>query len=417
MKTRVLTIIGIILAVGVSITLGANLLLENANQREIELNQRSHASDSISDPLCLTTITISDEKDSKGPIEKCIPLRHLNEVGCSSPILEHISRYTNTLDKEFDGILFREFIGLPEGISEEQYENCLEFLHERRTKPFDETSESGSYELDEVLCIGGRGYILNEKCERIGKYDPVTGLPIIENKEQYNRLDGDWDEQQKTCDSKHGENENLFHDKPLSYWQNLDEDSLVKYYQNFGKFHENFFGNLGLFLIKSHSEEKLSELGITPVSEMEIDWTGIRPSLPPRMGFDAKLNSTDGKSYLISGTIQGNEILDNFQIVEDDGRRIGWTPAFEYSRVQITGNTALQICSIMEIACTENPLWDAIHRHDKDFTFFHYDTYGAEPSVQTGEHYIQIDKDQICHSFEDMSSQQIPELECWEIKK
>lgn len=216
---------------------------------------------------------------------------------------------------------------------------------------------------------------------------------------------------------KNLQNENLFHGKPLSYWKNLDEDSLVQYYENFGNHEENFFDDLGVFLIKHHSEEKLLELGITPADEMDIDWTGVRPSLPPRMGFDAKVSSTDGKNYLISGTIHGNEILDNFRIVEDDGRRIGWTPAFEYSRVQITGITALQICSIIEIACIENPVWDAVHRHDKNFTYFYHDTYGVEPNVQIGEHYIQIDKDQICHSFEDMSSQQIPEFECQEIRK
>ena len=217
--------------------------------------------------------------------------------------------------------------------------------------------------------------------------------------------------------SKELQNENLFHDKPLSYWKNMDENSLVQYYENLGNNKEDFFEDLGVFLIKSHSKEKLLGLGIIPADEMDIDWSGVRPSLPPRMGFDAKVNSTDGKNYLISGTIRGNEILDNFRIAEDNGRRIGWTPAFEYSRVQITGTTALQICSIMEITCTENPAWDAIHRHDKNFTFFHYDVYDAEPNVQIGEHYIQIDKDQICHSFEDMSSQQIPELECQEIRK
>jgi len=217
--------------------------------------------------------------------------------------------------------------------------------------------------------------------------------------------------------SKDLENENVFHGKQLSYWKNLDEDSLVQYYENLGNHEENFFDDLGVFLIKSYSEEKLLELGITPASEIEIDWKGIRPSLPPRMGFDAKVNSTDGKSYLITGTIHGNEILDNFQIAEDSGRRIGWTPAFEYSRVQINGTTALQICSIMEIDCTKNPVWDAIHHHDEDFTYFYYDTYGVEPDVQIGEHYIQIDKDQICHSFEDLLSQQISELECQEIKK
>lgn len=213
------------------------------------------------------------------------------------------------------------------------------------------------------------------------------------------------------------ENENIFHGKPLSYWENLDEDLLVDYYEDFGKLDEYFFENLGALLIKSHSEEKLLELGIAHDSNMEIDWSGIRPSLPPRMGFDYKVNSTDGKNYLISGTIHGNVILDNFRIVEDNGRRIDWTPAFDYSRVQINGTAALQICSIMKIDCIKNPVWDAIHRHDKDFTYFYYDTYGVEPNVQIGEHYIQIDKDQICHSFEDLLSRQISELECQEISK
>jgi hypothetical protein len=216
---------------------------------------------------------------------------------------------------------------------------------------------------------------------------------------------------------RYTDNENILYGKPLSYWQNLDEDSLVQHYENFGKSEEKFFEDLGALLVKSHSDEELDKLGIIPIKEIEIDWTGIRPSLPPRMGFDAKVNSTDGKNYLITGTIHGNVILDNFQIVEDNGRRIEWTPAFDYSRVQINGTAALQICSMLEIACTETPVWDAVHRHDKDFTYFYYDTYGVEPDVQIGEHYIQIDKNQICHSFEDLLSQQISELECQEIRK
>ena len=63
---------------------------------------------------------------------------------------------------------------------------------------------TGSDELEEALCIGGRGIIKNENCERIGKYDLVTGMPIVENKEQCDMLEGDWDEEQKICDSKYG---------------------------------------------------------------------------------------------------------------------------------------------------------------------------------------------------------------------
>ena len=63
---------------------------------------------------------------------------------------------------------------------------------------------TGSYELEGALCIGGRGMIKNENCEIIGRYDPATGMPIVENKEQCDMLEGDWDEEQKICDSKYG---------------------------------------------------------------------------------------------------------------------------------------------------------------------------------------------------------------------
>lgn len=67
-----------------------------------------------------------------------------------------------------------------------------------------EKTVSGSYELEEPLCIGGRGMIVNENCEIIGKYDVSTGMPIVENKEQCDMLEGDWNEKQNNCDSKYG---------------------------------------------------------------------------------------------------------------------------------------------------------------------------------------------------------------------
>lgn len=63
---------------------------------------------------------------------------------------------------------------------------------------------TGSYELENPLCIGGRGMIINEDCEIIGKYDVSTGMPIVENKEQCDMLDGDWNASQNSCDSKYG---------------------------------------------------------------------------------------------------------------------------------------------------------------------------------------------------------------------
>ena len=128
----------------------------------------------ISDPLCLTTIV--------EPGEKCIPLRHLNEIGCSSQILEHLSEYTNILDDEFDGILMRDLIGLPDGITEEQYENCLEFLHERRTKPMDETSESMSSALSSFFSglHGTEKLLVQKNIDYLPNTLVVTGGPAFQ---------------------------------------------------------------------------------------------------------------------------------------------------------------------------------------------------------------------------------------------
>jgi len=62
---------------------------------------------------------------------------------------------------------------------------------------------TGSYELEDPLCIGGRGMIKNENCKIIGRYDPATGMPIVENKEQCDMLEGDWNEKENTCDLKY----------------------------------------------------------------------------------------------------------------------------------------------------------------------------------------------------------------------
>jgi hypothetical protein len=117
----------------------------------------------------------------------------LVSIGCNESILAHLGKYSNLLDEEFDGTFHIDWMGLPDGVSVEKFDECVDFIYEKRT----------SVELENLLCIGGRGMIVNEDCERIGKYDVSTGLPIVENKEQCDMLDGDWNEQQNICDSKY----------------------------------------------------------------------------------------------------------------------------------------------------------------------------------------------------------------------
>jgi hypothetical protein len=81
---------------------------------------------------------------------------------------------------------------------------------------------------------------------------------------------------------------------------------------------------------------------------------------------------------------------------EPDRLRHGYTPAFEYHRVQINGTTATKICTILGVPCTTNPVFDAINRHDKNYTYFHY-------NLQDEEYLFVIDDGQICYTTDDVN--------------
>lgn len=53
------------------------------------------------------------------------------------------------------------------------------------------------------VCMGGRGMILNDQCQRIGKYDIQTGIPIVNDKSECDKLDGTWYDDRQLCDSKY----------------------------------------------------------------------------------------------------------------------------------------------------------------------------------------------------------------------
>ena len=95
---------------------------------------------------------------------------------------------------------------------------------------------------------------------------------------------------------------------------------------------------------------------------------------------------------------------------EIDRRRIGWTPAFEYHRVQINGTSASQVCSFLEISCPETPTFDAINRHDKNYTYFYYELLNTE-------YLVKIDDGQICYTTDDVLTERTELFErCIEIE-
>lgn len=55
------------------------------------------------------------------------------EHGCNEPIFLHLEKYSNLLDEEFVGVYSIEDIGLPDGVSQEKFEECVDFIYEKRT--------------------------------------------------------------------------------------------------------------------------------------------------------------------------------------------------------------------------------------------------------------------------------------------
>src|SRR3989338_7324033 len=122
MKTRLLIIIAIIAVSITSVSLVYNQEIKLATDMMIsgEKPKLPH----IPDPLCFVIDRATKGSGEAVTIDACFPLSDLETLECTKPMLEHIYKYTNLLDEEFDGNYYRDLIGLPEGISEEEYDKC-----------------------------------------------------------------------------------------------------------------------------------------------------------------------------------------------------------------------------------------------------------------------------------------------------
>jgi hypothetical protein len=106
----------------------------------------------VPDPICF----VIDKTTS----EACFPLSDFETLGCDKIMLEHIYKYTNLLDEYFDGNYFRDAIGLPEGVSEEEYEKCADAIYEKR-KSMSENMEFESFSIVEGTKIQLEGVIMD----------------------------------------------------------------------------------------------------------------------------------------------------------------------------------------------------------------------------------------------------------------
>lgn len=59
-------------------------------------------------------------------------VEELYSIGCDKRILAHLAKYSNLLDEDYDGNYFINEIGLPDGISKEKFQECVDFIIEKR---------------------------------------------------------------------------------------------------------------------------------------------------------------------------------------------------------------------------------------------------------------------------------------------
>lgn len=115
--------------------------------------------------------------------------------------------------------------------------------------------------------------------------------------------------------------------------------------------------------------------------------------------FSLAVPQIEGKYNVTVRVEPADPVVYEFTVIsknhEDDKRRFGFTPAFEYHRVQVNGTDALQICSMLKIVCPENPVFHAINRHDKNYTYFYYD-------LPSKDYLVIIDDGQICYTTDDV---------------
>jgi len=57
----------------------------------------------------------------------------LYEMGCDQSILAHITKHSNLLDEEFNGKYAIEYEGLPDGVSKEKFDECVDFIYHERS--------------------------------------------------------------------------------------------------------------------------------------------------------------------------------------------------------------------------------------------------------------------------------------------
>jgi len=99
------------------------------------------------DEICKIGNLQKSESDSKDDLTFRIPLSDFEDIGCENQTLDHLYRYSNLFDKEFDGNYVIATIGLPEGMTPEKLQECVNVILEKRLLIFKVVKDDFTFDV------------------------------------------------------------------------------------------------------------------------------------------------------------------------------------------------------------------------------------------------------------------------------
>ncbi|MGI0009915.1 MAG: hypothetical protein ACREAE_00775 [Nitrosopumilaceae archaeon] len=159
-------------------------------------------------------------------------------------------------------------------------------------------------QLEEIQCKEGLQLIIKSRDGSPACVKPDTATKLVE------RGWGDeiWSTSPETpyTPKEQELHEETFLSKTRQQWQSMSEEQLEPHYN---KYKDDFFTELGRFLIKDEMQKELQRNGIeNKYKDFRVFSGGVLTSLPPHISYQAVVNATDGNSYLLEGGTFANRI-------------------------------------------------------------------------------------------------------------
>ncbi|MCV0367634.1 MAG: hypothetical protein K5798_10295 [Nitrosopumilus sp.] len=210
MKTRLLIIIIVTIAISSAIFLSYYTISDSSPDVFISC---THKYEKIGDKC----IQLKPEQYCKDWCD----LEELSELGCTELAVDHVFLATNLFDENFGDVYYRNLVGLPSGLSEEEFDMCAEIIKEKHSLVLKNKIPLSTSDED----LKSKAYIAN--CDKTIHKEKLPDLIIENSTHNYDMQYCKWE--LKYPDLTLINNANLLNDYP--YCAELF-DTLFDYYRS-----------------------------------------------------------------------------------------------------------------------------------------------------------------------------------------